>query len=286
MLKDQRIVAFFVICAICAVWIQWWASSGFPFDGQVCEIPEPPKNCGSHNVFFYFAYRLATIANQWSALITAIATGFIAWFTLTLWQTTRGTLDLARNEFISSHRPRMRLKHIWLTDNRPLLRDDNTTWQNGPLEVTLDIVNVGNTAGYVTWINFESVLLPNGGRLPQRPPYDEVPDGPDTRTSRFPSNALIGPGRTYTRQVCDGRILDPIEVQGILTGNLWLYLIGTIEYFDFIPDPKTRRADLGGLRQTAFCRHLTFTGYPPPEGDSGRLDKQNDPDYEFEEWSD
>jgi hypothetical protein len=248
--------------------------------------------CPAFHVFFFKTCSsvLEAIGEKWLVAIATIAT---ALFTGTLWWSTYGLLSstnesirLARKEFISSHRPRMRLKHIWFTDNRPSLRDDNTTWQNGPLEVTLDIVNIGNTEGYITWINFESVLCPNGQRLPQRPPYDEVPVGPDTRTTRFPNNVPIGPGLTYARQVCDGRILDPVEVQDILVDNLWLYLIGTIEYFDFIPDPQNRRADLGGLRQTAFCRRLTFTAYPPPIDDAGRLDKQNDPDYEFEEWGD
>jgi hypothetical protein len=173
----------------------------------------------------------------------------------------------------------MRLKHIWLTDN--------TAWRlGGPLEVNLDIVNIGNTEGYITWINFESILVPDGQRLPQRPPYDEVPLGPDTRTSRFQTNALVGPGLTFPRQVCDGRIFDPPEVQSVLRGELRLYLIGTFEYFDFIPDAETGLANLGGLRQTAFCRRLAFTDYPPPVGDWGRFDKQDDRDYEFEEWGD
>jgi hypothetical protein len=40
----------------------------------------------------------------------------------------------------------------------------------------------------------------------------------------------------------------------------------------------------GGLRQTGFCRRLTYNAYPPAVGDFGRFDIENDPDYEFEEW--
>lgn len=208
------------------------------------------------------------------------------WFsTEKLWGVTNQSVELARKEFISSHRPRMRLKHIWMTDGS-LLRNDDTTWQNGPLEFNLDIVNIGNTDGYITWINFESVLLPPGQRLPQRPPYDEVPAGPaDTRTSRFRNNALIGPGLTFTRQVCDGRILDPGEVQSVLSGQWRLYLVGTIEYYDFIP-VRDGVGNLGALRQTAFCRRMTFTNYPPTAGDFGRFEIEKDRDYEYEEWGD
>jgi len=50
---------------------------------------------------------------------TAIATVFIALFTFTLWQSTKGMMaatrnavDLARQEFIATHRPRMILRYI------------------------------------------------------------------------------------------------------------------------------------------------------------------------------
>jgi hypothetical protein len=68
------------------LWIRWWGSSGFLLEGQICEVTDPPKNCESYNVFFYSTWRLAKAADHWSALVTAIATAFVAWFTWTLWQ--------------------------------------------------------------------------------------------------------------------------------------------------------------------------------------------------------
>jgi hypothetical protein len=50
-------------------------------------------------------------------------------------------------------------------------------------------------------------------------------------------------------------------------------LLGTIEYWD----------GGGGLRQTAFCRRLTYKAYPPADWDMGRFDVENDPDYEYED---
>jgi hypothetical protein len=162
----------------------------------------------------------------------------------------------------------MRLKHMWLTND--------TAWRlGGPLEFNLDIVNIGNTEGFVTWINYQSILLPTGQRLPQRPPYDEAPFGPDLRITRFRTDTAVRPGLTLARTVCDG-CLDAQQIHDILWGQHRLYLIGTIEYFD----------KGGGLRQTAFCRRLTFTAYPPPWGDYGRCDTESDRDYEFEEWGD
>jgi hypothetical protein len=51
-----------------------------------------------------------------------------------------------------------------------------------------------------------------------------------------------------------------------------LYLIGSIEYWD-----------AAGLRQTAFCRRLTYSEYPPKTLEVGRFEVENDPDYEYED---
>jgi hypothetical protein len=203
--------------------------------------------------FFTLALALSTIG-LWLA-------------TIGLYRSNRKQIELARAEFLSSHRPRMRLKHMWLTDD--------TAWRlNGPIEVNLDIVNIGNTEGLISWINYISILLPVGQRLPQRPPYDEMPFGPNMRITRFRTFIQLGAGITLPRPVCDGTILDAQQVHDVLWGVQRLFLIGTIEYHD--------RG--GGLRQTAFCRRLVFNAYPPAAGDLGRFDVENDPDYEFEEW--
>ncbi len=176
---------------------------------------------------------------------------------------TQAAIELSNKEFIAAHRPQIRVKHVWFTDQ--------TAWRlNGPLEVNLDLVNIGNASARVTWINYQSILIPAGKSLPQRPPYDEVWQS-DIRISRFQTNADLASGITLARTVCDG-ILDDQQVHDILWGQQQLYLIGSIEYWD-----------LAGLRQTAFCRRLTFESYPPATGDLGRFKIVEDPDYEYED---
>jgi hypothetical protein len=207
-------------------------------------------------------------------IVLAAFTGRLWYSTEKLWSVTNVSVQLARSEFISSHRPRMRLKHMWLMHD--------TAWRlGGPVEVNLDIVNIGNTDGVVTWINYESILLPINQRLPQRPPYDEMPFGPDMRITRFRTFALVQPGRTLPRPVCDGRILSDQDVHDVLWEHRRLYLIGTIEYVDAAAGVDDAER---GLRQTAFCRRLSFNTYPPAVGDLGRFEIEKDPDYEFEEW--
>jgi hypothetical protein len=229
------------------------------------------ESCARHHVLYVVAWYIGYWFNAAAAVITAIATGFIAWFTWTLrlstdnlWEASKKQIELARVEFLSTHRPRMRIKHIWLVHP--------TNWRlNQPLEVNLDIVNIGEAAAQVTWINYQTLILPVGERLPQRPPYDEVPEGVGIRISRFPTNVIVLSGVTLNRTVCDG-ILNQQDVHDILWGNKRLYLIGTVEYVHG-----------AGLRQTAFCRRLTYTGHPPPVGDMGRFEVENDPDYEYED---
>jgi hypothetical protein len=153
-------------------------------------------------------------------VILAIFTGRLWFSTEKLWGVTNDSVQLARDEFISSHRPRMRLKHMWLTHD--------TNWRvGGPLEVNLDIVNIGNTEGIVTCINYDSIVLPIGQSLPQRPSYDEMPFGPDMRITRFQTNTRLRSGITLAREVCNS-ILNHQEVMNILHGQRRLCMIGTI----------------------------------------------------------
>jgi hypothetical protein len=68
--------------------------------------------------------------------ITAISTLFIALFTLTLWVSTTGTLKLAREEFNSAHRPKLRVRRI-----EPFL---------SPWIVRYEVTNVGDTPAMIT----------------------------------------------------------------------------------------------------------------------------------------
>lgn len=86
MLKDWRIVVFLALALAFAVWIQWWASSGFILEHQICSEPNNQNDCASYNVLFYSAWLLGKAIDRWSALITAVATGAIGYFTWTIWR--------------------------------------------------------------------------------------------------------------------------------------------------------------------------------------------------------
>jgi hypothetical protein len=198
--------------------------------------------------------------------VLAISTIALWVSTRNLWKAGRDQLELARSEFISTHRPRMRFKHAWFTG-------DPLAWRVGrPLEVNLEFVNVGRSDALVYMVNYQSIILQKGDRLPQRPPYDEIPDS-GARITRFPTIARVPSGVTLHRELCDG-IVSQQQVVDIIHGRQTLYLIGTIEYSD----------SLMRVRQTAFCRRLTYKTYPPTEiTDFGRFEVEKDPDYEYED---
>jgi hypothetical protein len=209
--------------------------------------------------------------------VIAFGTIMVAVFTFTLWQSTKRLweaserqLDAISEEFITSHRPELRLKHIWLAspDGQTVSAD---FWSRSPLVIRLDIVNRGATTAYINFINFVTLIVPITERLPARPPYDEA----DTRQTFF-DNAPVENGMTFTIPLSDGRNLTPNEVRDIAWKDAKLYFIGTIAYRDAAKKP----------RQMAFCRYLDFFNVDPdnpPIGSRARFATDTDPDYEYQD---
>jgi len=123
------------------------------------------KNDAEETIAFY------TKALAWFTAVLAVST-------IGLWAVTwlagrrqsrdmQASIKLARDEFNSSHRPKIRLKHAWFADNK-------LGWRvGGPLEITLDFVNIGDGPALITWVVYQSVILKSDERLPQRPPFIE-----------------------------------------------------------------------------------------------------------------
>jgi hypothetical protein len=188
--------------------------------------------------------------------------------TIGLYRSNKNQLRLAREEFLSSHRPLLRLKHIWFAtpDGQRFFGRIQT---ETPITVRLDIVNVGNTTAFVRTINFMTYLVPLDQYLPQRPPYNE-PGVPQVAVGDFGLES----GRTLTVPITVGQILSSENVTAIRNGQSRLYFIGTIEYW--------WGSDRDHLRGTAFCRYLRFE-WPPRPDDHGRFEIENDPDYEYQD---
>ena len=154
--------------------------------------------------------------------ILAVATIGLGVATLGLYRSARRQLKLAREGFTSTHRPKLRLKHIWFAseDGQKFV---GRIESGKPITVRLDIVNVGSTEAFITVINFMTVIIPPGHRLPQRPPYNE----PGVRQFHV-GGIRLGSGITFTHPVSDGCVLSPEELQAIRNPDWRLYFVGTI----------------------------------------------------------
>lgn len=175
-------------------------------------------------------------------LASAVAVGFTA----------TQTKELKR-EFIATHRPKIRIKHVWLVSD---------IWDGTPVKIDLVITNVGLTDATFNVGTLRFVILPYKHHLPQEKDLKAA----DPYVIKQP---VIGPGMTHylpRYEVHAG--LSAREVDEIKRGVSQFYIIGTVQYLD----AESR------VRNTAFCRVLK---YSTPEG--AHLFKHDDPNYEYQD---
>jgi hypothetical protein len=147
-------------------------------------------------------------------LVTAAATVAMALFTKTLANVTGKSVDLAREEFISAHRPRLRIRGIQ-TDGLSM-------------GTYIKVVNVGETTATITGVT---------GVLARRQGARWVPEGPDLSNPR----PLLAPVESIVRAGEErGFGFFP---NGYPNGDAPLFLVGLIKYVDA----------LGTVRATGFA---------------------------------
>jgi len=151
----------------------------------------------------------AYFSDQNGGLITAFASIAIAAFTLTLWWATAEhgrisdrVLQLARDEFHSTHRPRIRVKHVWLKSE---------IWMDEKIMIDLAIVNSGNTTAIITQYSMATLIISKD---------DVLPNGHDewkiikTNTKVTSGLTILAPG------ISDGRVLsDPDNANDVTPCN-------------------------------------------------------------------
>jgi hypothetical protein len=167
---------------------------------------------------------------------TALATGVIALFTIVLsWvsrrqaKLTRATLALARDEFFSTHRPRV-IVHSF----------DCRSEGDGLIGAIFQYVNAGDTRARITEIGSSIFLAVEGPR----------PGGGPMSTEKFLDRHLEGrETSTYTvkSNVTDAEVAG-VVLQGERQGRHFpftrAFCVGYIDYTD----------KLGIRRKTGFCR--------------------------------
>jgi hypothetical protein len=192
-----------------------------------------------------------------NGLVSAFATVWIAIFTLVLVSVTnrqakltQASVELGRQEFISTHRPKIRIKHLRLIDD--------TIQPDVPIRVTLDFVNIGGVDAILDHLSFYMGIMDT---LPRNPPHlGKDIELKGKRTQSGMTQPVNIPGEKFSAE----------DVDSILTGQRTLYCTGLVIYNDSVGNPRT----------TAFYRFFnpsTMRFFLP------NLPKGPDTDYEFED---
>jgi hypothetical protein len=193
--------------------------------------------------------------NWWVAIgtgVLAIFTGLLFFYTYKLWNTTRSALQLARNEFITVHRPRLIVRNIVL--KKP---DRYHTYfkSDSPPSGQFYVENAGGSDALVvdSYCNGHCTE----GELPMQRPYEgKDGNGPVAKITLKPG--LSSPG------LFEVTPWFPSHVQEVNQGKAdWKFFIyGWIEYHDTV----------GTRYRTAFCRRW--------DAQTERFVAVHDPDYE------
>lgn len=172
-----------------------------------------------------------------------VATALLWIFTWKLWGATTALGRSAHEEFVASHRPRLRVRFVRITAGHSAT----------PIRVAFSVYNVGETRAIIT--DSQVDLQFHMDR--------ELPPPPHQGENRVPAGDLE-PSHWHE---CD------IQNDGITLATVFsmedmlhsLYLIGSIRYRDAN----------NTLRQMGFCRRF--------DRERERFDSVDDPDYEYED---
>ena len=235
MLNNYRIVIFFLLVAVIAIWIHWWAASGFILSHEICSDPKTRDDCGVYDVLLYSAWSLGKAVDHWSALITAIATGAIGYFTLTLKRATNSLREASDQQLLhlESTANRQLRPYVWVkmtTVKYPNIAPDR-------IGIGFRITNSGQT--WAQNVTIRTAIIPREFKV-EYDPWDRA-----------------------QWKVDEPIVLGPRQFLGLQLDNIWLRDIPAIfrnekgfdyaiwiTYDDTLIQPPI-------LRQTQLCQRFT-----------------------------
>jgi hypothetical protein len=208
---------------------------------------------------------------KYNGALTAVATVFIAIFTIVLAivtgrqaRLTRQAINLARSEFISTHRPRVRIRNVALENPLPPERRRWYVFEPGQaVQGHLYVGNVGGSEAKIT--SSHCRVFWTKEPLPMERPYEN-----ETGNNFLGNTNLAAGASTIGTFYSIELIQDQAHAVGLGRDGWKLYVMGWVDYLDTNQTP----------RRTSFCRE-----YRVLEGSGrGRLFPVEDNiDYENEE---
>ena len=165
-------------------------------------------------------------------ILTALGTIAIAIFTWTLWRSTHrlweanlDQINLAREEFVSTHRPKLRVRQFAL--ERPVA--------GSPLLVRFAIINIGETTAH--WRNTAAEVALWNGRFWEAPGISQV--------AQPSNNPPVRSGERIQATIHSRFDVTAEQISAIENGSLTVCAVGEFAYAD----------DLGTTRRTGFRRN-------------------------------
>jgi hypothetical protein len=162
--------------------------------------------------------------------------------------------SIANRTFKWAHRPKIRVKHVWLKSD---------IWANQPVQVTAVVVNAGSARAVVKEWHFGTLILETARELPDDAKH--VSDIVNLTVDSGITQAVAG--------LSDNRTLTEDDHAGIRSGDKTLYCFGRIIYGPALAE---------GIHTTAFCRKLVLRAHASVD-DRGRFRMHDDPDYEYQD---
>jgi hypothetical protein len=198
-----------------------------------------------------------------SAVGVLALTAVLAFSTMFLWMATNAqgnltqqSIDLARDEFRSTHRPKIRVKHFVLNSD---------IWHDEPLNVNMTCVNTGPTDAFLGDIGLTYFVVRKRQLIPIEPDIPTVLRGNGVRP--VSGKNLVIP------DIRGGTVLTEAQNVGIQDGSHLLYCVGYVSYFDAAMC----------TRITGFCRVLSCPKGILAHKDNCRFRVYEDRDYEYQD---
>ena len=192
--------------------------------------------------------------NKWLMFFTAIlavATLGLGTATVGLYFAGERQLRLARDEFLSTHRPKIRIKNIWLMNN---------FGYDSPIEVKVVCVNVGTTDARIIEYGVDFLVIRKDATIPPEHKFS-FKNSVDT---------IVKPGVSAPMPKLSYVLTEQNEI-AIRQWKSAFYCVGYLHYLDKLKNART----------TAFCRILKLDerlGRP-----SGRFISSENADYEYQD---
>lgn len=225
----------FASCLIGIVGVLFVLSLFVPLYGEICtkQNYSEAEECVTRHIGPFVLFWIIQSIDEHNGLITAFATVVMAAFTGTLWFVTKKAVDLARAEFIATHRPRVRLQKVVHWDFGE---------KDSPASVEIVIANAGESSA--TIICWRAVLYIQTHDTAFWPDLNES-------TERTPAEFSLSAGAS--RAVIAKQETAYWTSGDLMAGEAEMFLVGDISY-------------IGGdgiTRSTGFARRFAKGHWKP-----------------------